>query len=223
MSRMPPRALLAIGSDIAPEIESEYLDWLTREHMIERVGIEGFVSARIYRCGRDDIRRYLILYELENAAVVDSAAYLERLNNPTPWTTRMMPHLGKFVRGGGTVVRSLGTGFGATVIPIAIPSKTFPLDWERLEQLSKASQVISVRLLEVDADRTLVATNERSMRSGDGTFDRLLLLDVTDKAAFVQAANDIYPALLNTVRREAGDHFAYSLVFCLPRFGMDRT
>lgn len=214
---MPPRALLAIRSDIAPDIEAEYLDWLTKEHTIERVGIDGFVSARIFRCERNDIRRYLILYELENAAVVDSQAYLQRLNHPTEWSTRMMPHLGNFVRGGGEVVKRLGAGFGAAVVPVMIQSGAFPLDWKRLEELSKASQIVAVRLLLVDSERTAVVTNERSMRSGDRTFSKLLLLDTTDKIAFVRAASEICPAFLDAVRREMGDGFAYSLVFYLAR------
>jgi hypothetical protein len=79
-----------------------------RERTLERLGIEGFVSARIFRSKHPGFGRYLILYELADASVVDSPAYLERLNNPTPWTTRMMPHLGNFIRGGGGIVARWG-------------------------------------------------------------------------------------------------------------------
>lgn len=212
---MQPRALLAIRSDIAPSIESEYLDWLTKEHTIERVGIEGFVSARIFRCERNDIRRYLILYELENAAIVDSTAYLERLNNPTEWSARMMPNLGNFVRGGGEVTENLGAGYGAAMVPLLVQSDALPLDPVLLKALSEASQVVAVRLLQVDPGRTSVPTNERAMRLGDRTFRKLLMLEALDKAAVLAAMKRIYPALLEAVGEETGEDIAYSLIFSL--------
>jgi hypothetical protein len=212
---MPPKAFLAIRSDIAPDVEAEYLDWLIKEHTIERVGIEGFVAARIYRCHRDDIRRYLILYELENVAVIDSPAYLERLNNPTPWSARMMPHLGNFVRGGGKVTRNLGSGFGAAMIPVLIRSGSLPFCWERLEELSKEQQIVTIRLLQAEADRTSVRTNERSMRSGDNTFTELLFIEAIDSAAMVRVVKERYPVLIGAAGPAEGDDSSYSLIFCL--------
>jgi hypothetical protein len=217
---MPPRALLAIRSDIAPDIDAEYLDWLTREHTIERVGIEGFVSARIFRCEREDIRRYLILYELENAAVVDSPAYLERLNNPTPWTTRMMPHLGNFVRGGGEMIRTVGTGYGAAIVPLMIQSESFPLNWRRLEDVSQAARIVAIRMLRADAGRTAAPTQERSLRTGDRSFNSLLLIEALDRTALVYAVKKLYPALLGAVRQTEEDDYVYSSVFSLTRDGL---
>lgn len=214
---MRPKALLAIRSDIAADVETEYLDWLTKEHTIERVGIAGFVSARIFRCERADVRRFLILYELENAAVVDSPAYLERLNGPTAWSARMMPHLGNFVRGGGQVVRNFGDGCGAVLLPFMIESKGFECDLEKLEALSKASLNVAVRLLQVDSGRTSVPTSERSMRAGDRSFDRLLMLEALSADAALDAVRDIYPALLSAAGDDGAVPSAYSLVFCLVR------
>lgn len=213
---MPPRALLAIRTDIAPSIESEYLDWMTREHTIERIGIDGFVSARIFRAKRTDIRRYMILYELENAAVLDDPAYLERLNNPTPWTARMMPNLGNFIRSGGQVVRSLGAGCGGVAIPVPVQSGAPAPERGQLEELSRTSGVVAVRLLETDADRTRVKTNESSKRAGDRTFDALLLIEGSGEAALVGAL-DKHPALLDAARREDGEQCVYSLVFSLTK------
>ena len=99
------RGLLAIWSDISAVSETDYLHWLTREHTLERVTTEGFLSARVLRSENHD-RRYVMLYELQTAAVLDGNAYLARLNAPTPWSQRIMPLLGNFVRGGGTVTAS---------------------------------------------------------------------------------------------------------------------
>jgi hypothetical protein len=105
---------LAIWSDLAPEDETDWLHWMTREHSAERVGVEGFLACRIFRAYGLSVRRYFILYELENAAVVGGPDYLARLNAPTPWSQRIMPRLKNFVRGGGTVVASAGIGKAAS-------------------------------------------------------------------------------------------------------------
>lgn len=215
---MRPRALLAIRSDIAPAVESEYLDWMTKEHSIERVDIDGFVSARIFRCNRVDIRRYLILYELEDAAVVDSPAYLERLNTPTPWSARMMPHLGNFIRGGGQVVANSGAGYGAALVAILIPATSGAVESSNYDALSKISGVVALRLLQTDPDRTSVATNERAMRTGDQTFDKLLLIEALDAEAAFRATQQLQSNLLAFYQENGAreDPF-YSLVFYLDR------
>ena len=91
---------LAIWSDVAAEQETDYLHWLTREHTSERLSVEGFAGVRVYRSLQGDVRRYFIHYELASPAALASAAYLARLNAPTPWTQRIMAVVGNFVRGG---------------------------------------------------------------------------------------------------------------------------
>ena len=75
---------LAIWSDIAPEVLTDYRHWLTREHTTERVTTKGFLAARVFRAERSDTNRFFILYELESPEVLDGPAYLARLNAPTP-------------------------------------------------------------------------------------------------------------------------------------------
>ena len=215
---MPPKALLAIRSDIAPEVVPEYLEWMTREHAIERVGIDGFLSARIFRSRHAEFERFLILYELADASVVDSPAYLERLNNPTPWSTRMMPHLGNFIRGGGEIVGNWGTGCGAALTSFLIRSGEDVVAIESLEALSKQPGVVAIRLLHTDQDRTAVTTNERALRAGDRSFEKLLMIETLDEQSAIRATHSL-PADL----RQLLDHGAetprdpYSLVFHLRR------
>src|SRR4029450_6167489 len=92
---------MAIWSDLCAEDETDYLHWLTREHTQERVGVPGFRTARVFRRLTPDVRRYLLVYELDGAEVMAGGPYLARLNAPTDWSRRMMPRLGNFVRGGG--------------------------------------------------------------------------------------------------------------------------
>jgi hypothetical protein len=56
---------LAIWSDLPPEDETDWAHWMTREHSIERVRIEGFFACRIFRALGAAVNRYFILYDLE--------------------------------------------------------------------------------------------------------------------------------------------------------------
>src|SRR5215470_13757246 len=55
---------LAIWSDLAPEDETDWAHWMTREHSIERVSIEGFLACRVFRAMGMAVNRYFILYDL---------------------------------------------------------------------------------------------------------------------------------------------------------------
>jgi hypothetical protein len=101
---------LAIWSDVEAHDLTDYRHWLTREHTTERVTTKGFRGVRVFRAARDDINRFFILYELEAPEVLDGEAYLARLNAPTPWSQRIMPKLGNFMRGGGVMIARAGRG-----------------------------------------------------------------------------------------------------------------
>jgi hypothetical protein len=213
---MPPRGLLAIRSDIAHPVETEYLAWLTKEHTLERVGIDGFLSARIFRSKHAAFGRYLILYELADEAVVDSPAYLERLNNPTPWSARMMPHLRNFVRGGGRIVTTAGAGYGAALLPVMIRTSGFA-EAQDTGTLSETAGVVATRILQTNPDRTAVMSNERTMRSGDQSFHTLLLIEGLDREATLRAMRKLPASVQGVVLQEHGSQGdpVYSLVFHL--------
>src|SRR6267143_4744959 len=111
---------LAIWSDIVPNNLTDYRHWLTREHTTERVTTKGFLASRVFRAARADIHRFFILYELEAPEVLDGPAYLARLNAPTPWSQRIMPQLGNFVRGGGVMTARAGRGEGSTIVALRL-------------------------------------------------------------------------------------------------------
>src|SRR5205085_60408 len=111
---------LAIWSDVEPAALIDYRHWLTREHTTERVTTKGFLGVRVFQADRADIHRFFILYELETPEVLDGPAYLARLNAPTPWSQRIMPQLGNFVRGGGVMAARAGRGEGAIIAALRI-------------------------------------------------------------------------------------------------------
>ena len=105
--------------DIVPEQVAEHDDWHTRQHFPERVGIPGFIRAQRWVASSPGAR-YFVVYEVTDIDVLSSAPYLERLNNPTPWTSRMMPSFRGMVRGFCKLESSHGSVLGTTVCDLAI-------------------------------------------------------------------------------------------------------
>src|SRR5882757_7783337 len=186
---------LAIWSDIEFRNLTDYRHWLTREHTTERVTTKGFLASRVFRAARADINRFFILYELEAPKVLDGPAYLARLNAPTPWSQRIMPQLGNFVRGGGVMAARAGRGEGSIIAAL------------RLEQLPEAPQgladalvaldgIAAVQLGVTDQARTQVPTVEKGMRQREGFFAGLLIIEALDEASLrnaLRAAAEIAP------------------------------
>ena len=208
---------IGIWSDIAPEIETDYLHWLTREHTTERVSIPGFLGVRVFRALHADVNWFFILYELQDPDVVGSSAYLERLNAPTPWSKRMMPNLGNFVRGGGRIVGSFGTGQGGFVsaIPLDAPLPTDAEIW--LRRIAGLDRVAAVRAFETDDAQSSIKTNEKSMRASDSSFKSLLLIEALDEGALAAALKALSAAAPSLLSGSVGSAQRY-----MNFFGLDR-
>jgi hypothetical protein len=109
------KGFMILWHDIAADQEADYHLWHTREHMPERLSIPGFTRGRRGVNWSLDFQRYLTIYEGEDLEVFSGAAYLERLNNPTPWTQRMSPAFRNFLRVACETVVSEGLGVGGAV------------------------------------------------------------------------------------------------------------
>jgi len=210
---MRGRGFLAIWSDIAAHDLTDYRHWLTREHTTERVTTKGFLASRVFRAARDDINRFFILYELVAPEVLDGEAYLTRLNAPTPWSQRIMPKLGNFMRGGGVMIARAGRGEGATILALRIA--TLPETPQKLaEALVACGGVVAVQIGATDETRTSVRTAEKGMRKNEGFFAGLLLIEALDVAS-LQAALQQAHAVAPDVLARASEPEVYQSMFAL--------
>ena len=174
---------LAIWSDLAPEDETDWAHWITREHAAERVGVNGFLACRIFRALGAGANRYFILYELENDKVVGSQDYLARLNAPTPWSQRIMPKLVDFARGGGRIAASAGIGQGGIVAPLRLDAAPSFDAAAVTAELAGLDRIVAARVLLTDIAQTSIKTNEKGMRANDGSFAALVLVEGLDEPA----------------------------------------
>ncbi len=81
--------ILAIWNDCAPSREVEFEEWYQHEHFHERIAVPGFLVGRRYEAVSGS-PRYFCCYLTQSPDVLRSPAYLERLNNPTPQTRKIM-------------------------------------------------------------------------------------------------------------------------------------
>ena len=177
---------LAIWSDVEPGNLTDYRHWLTREHTTERVTTKGFLGVRVFRATRADIDRFFILYELEAPEVLDGPAYLARLNAPTPWSQRIMPQLGNFMRGGGVMAARAGRGEGATIVALRI--EQLPDNPQMLaDGIAALDGIAAVQIGVTDHARTSVPTVEKGMRQNEGIFAGLLIIEALDEPSLRSA------------------------------------
>jgi len=81
------KGMLLTSMDIDAADEVDFNRWYDREHLEERVAIEGFIEARRY-VAHQGSPKYLCLYSTTTIDVFDSPAYKARLANPTEWSQR---------------------------------------------------------------------------------------------------------------------------------------
>lgn len=101
------QAALVLWFDVAPEVRHELAHWHAHEHFPERLGIPGFLRGTRWTA-EDGGEGFLVVYELQDHAVLASAPYVARLNAPSAWSTRMMPLHRQMIRTQCRVVHSRG-------------------------------------------------------------------------------------------------------------------
>ena len=107
-----------VWNDVAPGHETEFDTWYLRQHVPERLAVEGFRQARRY-AAPGGAPGYAAFYWLDSVTVLDSPAYRERLAHPTAWTRRMMPRFRNMGRTPCSIVIDRGAGMGGSATWIA--------------------------------------------------------------------------------------------------------
>jgi hypothetical protein len=167
------KAVVAIWNDITAEGRANFIEWHNREHIPERVAIAGFHRGRRY-LAEDGTPDYFTLYEARDTDVLVGDAYLERLNNPTPWTRQSTAHFRNTLRGVCSTIYSKGTGEGVFMLTLRFDAdparaqtlRTFLLD-QALPPLSDLTGISGVHLCIADQAASGLETTERRGRSVD--------------------------------------------------------
>lgn len=210
------QAVVAIWNGIAPEGRTEFYEWHNREHMPERVGIPGFRRGRRY-IAKYGTPEFFTLYEADSAEVLVGQDYLNRLNNPTPWTQLVPPtYFRDTARGICRVKLSLGHGQGGWMLTLRFSAEAGReaalekyLRHNALPLLIDIVQVVGVHLAVADRAGSDIKTTERGDRkvdipnwivmieagtpeAADAACDKLLAGDLAKHGARVEMERGLY-------------------------------
>ena len=223
------RGVLAIWNGIAAGYEGEFLEWHVKEHIPERVAVPGFLRGRRY-VSVDGTPAYFNFYETETYQVLSSEPYLARLNDPTPWTRKVVSNFKDTSRTICDVAHSAGQGVAAWIETIQLQTSLDAPDFSRrmtaqlLPQIATQRGVTGVHLLRGVPEANRKDTAEKAMRGvRDKEADWILLIE----AVTAQAARDLRSGL--TGHTSLAHHGAtgrpvrglYQLDFALSRAELD--
>jgi hypothetical protein len=116
------KAAVAMWWDMSPANRAEFEDWHSHEHFPERMSIPGFLRGSRW-ASSEGTEGFFVLYELANYETLTSTRYLARLNDPTPWSTKMMPHHRNMVRSQCRTMATNGGGIARSMMTLRLSPK----------------------------------------------------------------------------------------------------
>ncbi len=194
-------ALVNWGGVIA-EQEDDYNMWHSREHMPERLAVAGFRRGRrgIAVAGTPANQKYFMMYEAIDAEVFISPPYLARLNDPTPWTRRI---LSAYVEPSRTVCRVISSkGFGVggwnATLQLSSENRDGVRQWLQggwIDDIMGRTGILSAHALEGDPEFGQQPTAEKKFRESRGDRDRTvdfaMLIEGFDQGPTESAMNEV--------------------------------
>jgi hypothetical protein len=184
------KGMLLTSMDIDPKHEADFNRWYDREHLIERVAIDGFLEARRY-VAHQGSPKYLCLYSTETFEVLDSPAYRTVLMNPTEWSKTNLARFEDMIRTIARITISRGQGRGAALGVIRLRpaagshARLRATLGERLDP-EKLDGIISMHLIESDPKLSKPLTDDPPV-SDPGAGDWFVLIDATNVNAISEA------------------------------------
>lgn len=190
-------AAIAMWWNVANEHLDEFHEWHSKEHLPERLSIPGF--NRGSRWQRENDNAFFVIYELAEYGILVSDAYRARLNNPTRWSTTMMPLHRNMVRSQCRIIVSHGRGVATYMTTTKLSpasSRQSHLEDHLRETLAKLPERVGItgaHFLRTETPNAS-ATKEQQIRGGDGTADWIILVSGHNAAALRTACSVVLKA-----------------------------
>jgi hypothetical protein len=177
------KGMLLTSMDIGAADEAEFNRWYDREHLEERVAIEGFLEARRY-VAHQGKPKYLSLYSTATFEVLDSPAYRLALANQTAWSKATIARFKNMIRSVARITISRGKGRGAALgiirlRPAASNEANLRIALRNQLDPAKLDGIISMHLIESDPVLSKPITDDPSAPN-PGAGDWFVLIDATD-------------------------------------------
>ena len=173
--------MLLTSMDVDPGDEREFNRWYDREHLEERVAIDGFLEARRY-VAHAAKPKYLSLYSTKTFEVLDSQAYRTALANQTEWSKANIARFRNMIRAVARITISRGQGRGAALGIVRLRPFTDGKDGLRAAlrecDPGEFDGIIAMHLIESDPVLSRPITDEPSAPN-PGAGDWYVLIDGT--------------------------------------------
>lgn len=186
-------AAITMWCNIAPEQWSEFQRWHSQEHLLERVGVPGFLRGSRWH-SRSRATGVLVLYELEHLWVFESTDYADRLNHPSPSTIRLMPFISDMVRTPSHITVEAGGGHAASLLTVgfspAAGRESALRQWARdaAAEIAARPGLVSLGLLEAEYGLEGQHTAEHEMRGRSDEVADWCLMAIGDDASLSSLA-----------------------------------
>jgi hypothetical protein len=176
------KGMLLTSMNIDAIHETEFNRWYDREHLVERVEIEGFLEARRY-VAHSGNPKYLCLYSTKTFDVLDSAPYRKALNNPTDWSKTTMPRFKNMIRAIARITISNGQGRGAVLgivrlRPVAGSEERLRAALREKLDPQQLDGIVGMHLIESDQALSKPITDDPKV-SDPGAGDWFVLIEAT--------------------------------------------
>ena len=175
---MAGNGVLAIFNDCVAGREAEFEEWFQGEHLQERLAVPGFLFGRRHQAISGSAG-YFNFYLVESPAVLTSKLYLERLDNPTPMTRKVMSEI--FINMNRTVChRTLRVGCfrGAYAVTVRFDAQPDVAALRRLcETLVQDPGVAACEVWTAVDPAGQPVSMEEKLRGGDKKIKACLMVD----------------------------------------------
>ncbi len=184
---MSDPGILAIWNDCRAGHEAEFEAWFQGEHLIERLAVPGFLYGRRHQAISGE-SGYFNFYLTQSPAVLTSKPYLERLDNPTPMTKRIMSEV--FINMNRTVCwRTLRRGrfrgaYAVTVRFDQTPDETMLRG--QLDGMLASTAVAAGEIWMALDPAGMPVSMEEQLRGGDRKIKACLMIDTLRQDAAEQ-------------------------------------
>ena len=170
--------ILAIFNNVAPGREAEFEEWFQHEHLAERIAVPGFLIGRRHEAISGQ-PRYFNFYVTQSVEVLKSAAYLGRLDAPTPMTRTVMSEVFKdMIR---TVCRRtfrLGAMRGTSVVTARFGERPAETALKAaIERLMRDKAVACGEIWRAADPLEFPVSLEERLRGGDRKIETCLLVE----------------------------------------------
>jgi hypothetical protein len=195
------KGILITSMNVDAAHEVEFNHWYDREHVAERVAIEGFLEARRFQAV-DAEPKYFATYTTARFEDLSSPAYQKALANQTDWSKTNIARFKDMIRVVGRITISHGQGRGAAMAVIRIrpnldQAQTLRQQLDKQLDPGDLPNIISMHLIE--SDPALSKSLTEPEKPNPGASDWFVLIEGTHVDAVTQLAKTRFNASMYEV------------------------